>query len=94
MADSIDAHMARNTAEAKDWEGFIEVVWLHDFSDIVKGALILIHTGTLIMKGLRTRWVTIASRVVDGSDHAYLPARAQVIDKTGLDEKLAPCNAN
>ncbi len=72
----MDIHMARDTAEAKDREGLIKIVWFHDLADIVNGALIRIHTCSLIMKGARTRWFAITSREVDGGDHTDLPACA------------------
>ena len=89
MAYLVDAHVARDATEAEQGERLVQVVGLHNLTNIDQCGLILVHTARgAVVERVGLRGLTVAGSVVDRGYKTDLPARAQVVDEGRLDEDL------
>jgi len=64
MTYVVDPHMTRHTTKAKNWEHLVEIIRLHNISNLAESSLVLVIR-THKMKTIRLSRVTVTASVVD-----------------------------
>lgn len=80
MVDAVYAHVARDSAEAKDWEQLVVVVGLDHHAHTHQSLLVLVLRAEVVER-CRITWVAIRRSVVNSDGHSDLPACAEIVDK-------------